>query len=171
MRESGARLKDSVLTIRVTASRLRRARAAIFLRFAGSRPIGASMRRPGCTSPQHERDVLFLDLAIAELACQLRMRRIVLGDNHQSGSAAVEAMHDARPLLAADAAQILDVVQQRVDQRATGVTGRGMDDHSCRLVDDDDICVLEHDLERQRLRLDVGGSRLRNIDRESTDRA
>ena len=38
--------------IRVTAVRARRARADIFCRFAGSRPIGASMRRPACTTPQ-----------------------------------------------------------------------------------------------------------------------
>ena len=101
----------------------------------------------------HQRDVLLLDLAIVELPRELLVRRVVLGDDHQSRRAAVEPMHDARPLLAADAAQIVDMMQQRVDQRAAGVAGRRMHDHSGRLVDDDEIAVLVDDRQRQRLRL------------------
>ena len=39
------------------------------------------------------------------------------------------------PQLAADAAQVVDVVEQRVDERAAGVAGRGVHDHPGRLVD------------------------------------
>jgi hypothetical protein len=58
-------------------------------------------------------------------------------------------MHDTRTLLAADAAQIVDVVEQRVDERPAGVAGGGMDDHARRLVHDDDVVVLIDDGERQ----------------------
>ena len=53
------------------------------------------------------------------------------------------------PDFAADAAQILDVMEQRVDQRAAGVAGGRMHDHAGRLVDDDEVGVVEEDLERQ----------------------
>ena len=57
------------------------------------------------------------------------------------------------PLLAADAAEIVDVVQQRVDQRPAGMPGGRMDHHPRRLVDDDEVLVLVEDWQRQRFRL------------------
>ena len=101
----------------------------------------------------HQRDVLLLDLAIVELPRQLLVRAVVLRHDHQPGRAAIEPMDDARPQLAADAAQILDVVQQRVHQRARAVARRRMHDHARRLVEHDDVGVLVDDEERQRLRL------------------
>ena len=49
------------------------------------------------------------------------------------------------PHLAADAAEIVDVVQQRVDQRAARVAGGRVHDHPGRLVDDDEVGVLVED--------------------------
>ena len=162
------RPKCSARTIRVTASRLRRIRfdvvADIFFRFDGSRPIGASMRRPAMHLAPDERDVFLLDLAVAKLARQLFVRRVVLGDHHQPRRAAIEPMHDPGPLLAADAAQIVDVVQQRVDQRAARMAGRRMDDHPGRLVDDDEVVVLVEDRQRQRFGLRHRVDRRRRID-------
>ena len=79
------------------------------------------------------------------------MRPIVLGDHHHPGRPAVEAMHDAGPQLAADAAQVLDVVQERVDEGAVGVARGGMDDHAGGLVDDHEVRVVVEDFEWQRL--------------------
>ena len=62
-------------------------------------------------------------------------------------------MDDARPLLAADAAEIVDVMEQRVDQRAAVVSGGRMHDHAGRLVDDDEVAILVEDRQRQRFRL------------------
>ncbi len=50
---------------------------------------------------------------------------------------------------------------QRVDESAVGISGGGMDDEACGLVDDDQMCILKADVERQRLRrrhriLDIG---------------
>src|SRR5262245_41793847 len=64
----------------------------------------------GLHLPPHERDVLLLDLALAKLPSELFMGRVMLGDDHQSRGAAVEAMHDAGTLFAANAAEIIDVV-------------------------------------------------------------
>ena len=73
-------------------------------------------------------------------------------------------MHDAGPLLAADAAEIVDVVQQRVDERAAGMPGRRMHDHARRLVDDDQVVVLVEDGQRQRFGLRRRVDRLRDVD-------
>jgi hypothetical protein len=69
-------------------------------------------------------------------------------------------MHDAWPLLAPDAAEIVDVMKQRVHQRAGVMSCRRMDDHPRRLVDDDEVGVLVEDRQRQRFRL---GRRLREL--------
>ena len=63
-----------------------------------------------------QREVLLLDFAVVELARQLLVRGVVLGHHHDARRAAIEPVDDARPQLAADAAQIVDVVQQRVHQ-------------------------------------------------------
>ena len=44
---------------------------------------------------------------------------------------------------------------QRIDQRARLVPGGGMHDEALRLVDDDDVVVLEHDIERDVLALEA----------------
>ncbi len=105
----------------------------------------------------HERDVFLLDLAILELPRQFLVRGIVLRDDHHAGRAAIEPVDDSRPQHAADAAEVGDVMQQRIDERAGGVTRAGMHDHARRLVDDDDVGILVKDLERHRL--GFGGGR------------
>ena len=107
----------SVFTMRVTASRLRRALADIFL------PIDADRGRWRVDAPPrlhvapHERDVFLLDLAVVKLSRQFLVRGVVLRDDHQARRAAIETVHDARPLLAADAAEVGDVMEQRIHQR------------------------------------------------------
>ena len=58
-------------------------------------------------------------------------------------------MDDPRTLFAADAAQIVDVVEQRVHQRAAGMAGRRMDHHPGRLVDHHEIAILVDDPQRE----------------------
>ena len=50
------------------------------------------------------------------------------------GRAAIQPVHDARPQLAADAAQIGEVMEQRVDERARRVARAGVHHHAGRLV-------------------------------------
>ena len=99
-----------------------------------------------------ERDVLLLDLAILKLPGELGVRGVVLGDDHQARRPAIEPVHDPRPLLAADAAEIVHVMEQRVDQRAGRMAGGRMHDHPGRLVDHDEVAVLVENRQRQRFR-------------------
>ena len=138
--------------MRVTASRRApRARRHLLAirRIAADRRVNPA---PGLHDAPDQRDVFLLDLAIVKLARQLLMRGVVLGDDHQARGAAIEPVHDARPFLAADAAEIVDVMEQRVHQRAARVAGGRMHDHAGRLVDDDDVAVLVDDRQRQRFR-------------------
>ena len=100
-----------------------------------------------------ERDVLLLDFPFAKLTRQLFMRRVVFRHDHQSGRSPIQPMDDTRPLLAADAAQIVDVVEQRVHERPARMTGRGMNDHAGGLVHHDEIVVLIQDRQRKRFGL------------------
>ena len=77
------------------------------------------------------------------------MRKIVFGYDQQSRRVLVDAVDDAGAALAADAGKTLAaVIQQGVDERAVLVAGRGMHHHAARLVHDDEIVVLVHDVER-----------------------
>ncbi|MHC2247105.1 hypothetical protein ACVJH7_006412 [Bradyrhizobium elkanii] len=116
-----------------------------------------------------ERHVAALHRAGAAMVGELRGQRlvgvVVLGDHHQSRGVLVEAVHDARPLDPADAGQARAAMRdQRVDQRAAGVAGGGMHDEAPRLVDGDDVVVLEHDIERDVFALRLGGRGLRHVD-------
>lgn len=119
----------------------------------------------------HQRHVLLFHLAIAELARQLLVRSIVLCHNHQSRRAAIQTMDDPWPQFAAHSAQILDVMQQRVDQRSIRMAGAWMNDHSRRLVEYDHIGIFEHDAQRQRLGFRDGRSRCRDLDLERLSRS
>jgi len=106
--------------------------------------------------PPHERDVFLFDLAIVELARQLLVCRVVLGDHHDARRAAVETVDDAGPHLSADAAQARQVMQQRIDQCARRMAGTGVHHHARGLVDDGEVLVLVDDLHRQRLARERG---------------
>jgi hypothetical protein len=84
-----------------------------------------------------------------ELARQLLVRRVVLGDDHDAGRPLVQPMDDARPQLSANAAEIGHVMEQRVDERAPVMPRAWMDDHPRRFVDNDDVRVLEQHLQRE----------------------
>jgi hypothetical protein len=75
-------------------------------------------------------------------------------------------VHDPGPQLAADPREPAGVVEQRVDQRAVGVAGRRVDDQAGRLVDDDEVLVLEEDRQRDVLGDRAGrrGRRDRDLD-------
>ena len=124
------------------------------------------MRRPACTTPQTRRDVFLLDFPIAELSRQLLVRGVVLGDNHQPGCSAVQPVHDARTDFAADAAETLDVMQERIDERSAAVPGSRVHDHARRLVQHHHIIVFIHDAQRQGFRFDGRRLRRRYVDRE-----
>ena len=142
----------SAPVMRVTAERARRARVEIFCRLTGSRPSGGVDAPAAVQQTPRQPQVLLVDLAVRELTRQLGVGGVVLGDDHHPGRAAVEAVHDAGALLAADAAQPRDVVQQGVHQGSAVVPGRGVDHHAGRLVDHRQVGVVVQDGQRQRFR-------------------
>ena len=78
-------------------------------------------------------------------------------------------MDDTGPKLAADAAEIGNVVEQRIDQRAAGVPGGGMNHHPGGFVEDDDVLVLEDDAQRQGFRLGGRGRRAEGCRSRTSD--
>ena len=84
--------------------------------------------------------------------CQAGVGQIVLRRDEAAAGFLVEPVDDAGSQFAADAAEILAVMQQRVDQRAIGVARGGMDDKAGGFVDHDEMLVLEQDIERDVLR-------------------
>src|SRR5271169_4445058 len=80
------------------------------------------------------------------------MRALGLGDDHQPAGVLVEAMDDARPSHAADTGKAGAAMgDQRIDEGAVGVSRRGMNDEAGGLVDDDQMCILKTNIERDRL--------------------
>ena len=80
-------------------------------------------------------------------------------------------MDDAGPGDSADPRQPAGaVMEQGVDKGAVEIAGGGMDDHSRRLLDHEQMIVLEEDLERDVLGRVMGRLRRRNGDRIETAR-
>src|SRR5215813_11547670 len=80
------------------------------------------------------------------------VRCLGLGDDHQPAGVLVEAMHDPWAADPTDTGQArTTMTEQRIDERAVGITGRGMDNHAGRLVDDNEVRILEADIECDRL--------------------
>lgn len=114
----------------------------------------------------HQRDIRLVDFALPELPRELFMGGIVLRHDHETRRAAIQPMDDPGPLLAANAAQVSDVMQERVDERAVCMASGGMDDHSSRFVDNQQVTILVDDVNGQRFRRWRGIDRLGNIDRD-----
>ena len=89
----------------VTAVRARRARVDIFCRCARIAADRAVDRLAGARRAPDEREVFLVDFAIVKLPRERAMRAVVLRDDHHAGRAAIEPVHDARPLASADAAE------------------------------------------------------------------
>ena len=95
------------------------------------------------------------------------MRRIVFRNDQQAAGVLINAVHDARPVFAVDAGQAVPaVIHQCIDQRAAPVSRRGMHDHAARLVDHNDVAVLEHNVQRNVFRNDIHLAQVGQTDRD-----
>jgi len=75
-----------------------------------------------------------------------------LGDDHQPARILIEAMNDTRPADPADPGKADPAVaDQGVYERAVRVSRRGVDNQARGLIDDDQMCVLEADIQSNRL--------------------
>jgi hypothetical protein len=93
-------------------------------------------------------EVFFFDGAVLELPCDLPLRDVVFGDDHNAGGVAVEAMDDAGSEFAQAGRQLAGIMSQGIDQRSVSVAAGWMDDEVGGLVDDNQIVVLINDVER-----------------------
>ncbi len=73
----------------------------------------------------HQGEIAAADGMRLELAGKMVVRGVVLGGDQHPRGILVEAMDDAGPQFAADAGEILAVMQQGVDQGAPLVPGAG----------------------------------------------
>jgi hypothetical protein len=91
-------------------------------------------------------DVMAVDAVIFELLGQPVMGAIGFRHDQQARRILVDAVDDAGAFFATDARErVAAMMQQRIDQRAGGRAGGGVDDHACGFVDDDQIGILVED--------------------------
>ena len=124
---------------------------------------------------------VFLEVAVAKpvvytarglflnLTCKALVRLIVLCHDDKPRRVLVKPMHDAGTYHAVYAAQTVEIVQKRIDERVVFlIRACLMHHHTLRLVDHRHIFVLVHDVKRDILRLDfenfsLGQLKLDNI--------
>jgi hypothetical protein len=110
-----------------------------------------------------EREVRSLELSppdeVSQAAVGLRRPR----NHEQAGRVAVESVHDAGPLGVATGRS---TGQQTVHERAVSVSRRRMNDHTRRLVHDEQVLVLEGHAQVDVLGLQRVGLRFRQLDLE-----
>jgi len=124
----------------------------LFTVCAAAANIAGDLACGHCRHTPDEGGISAIDPACGKIARQRVVGRLGLGDDDKAAGALVEPMHDARSADPADAGQARAAMgQERVDESAVGVSRGGVDNHARRLVDDDQVCILKLDLERDRL--------------------
>lgn len=92
------------------------------------------------------------DSTCGKISRQCIVRDLGLGDDDQAARILVEAMHDTGPPDPSDAGKTGAAMgEQRVDEGSFQVSRGGVDDHSRRLVDHDQVWILKADIESNRL--------------------
>ncbi len=80
------------------------------------------------------------------------MGALVLCQQDQAGGLFVQAMDDARPLLAADPLNIRLITQHGIHERPGSVSRGRMHHHASRFIDNDQVLIFEDDIEGDILR-------------------
>ncbi len=135
-------------------------------RYRDFHAVGAASPEPRIDGPfrprklaPDERQIAAMQPAVAAVAFELLRQALVrgvgLGDHEQARRILVQAMHDARPLDAANAGEAFAAMgDQSVDERSRGVAGCRVHDEPGRLIDDDEIVVFVDDVKRQAFAFD-----------------
>ena len=93
-----------------------------------------------------------LDPACRKSTRERLVRRLGFGHDHQAAGIFIKPMHDPRPPHAANSRQLRAAMsEQGVDKGSVRISGSGVDDHPGGLVDDDQVCILKADIERDQL--------------------
>ena len=105
-------------------------------------PARGKVFPPNCTAPK--------------LVRERAVRQVVLGNEHQAGGVAIQAVNDPGTQHAADPGQIADSVQQCMHESAGGMSGGRMYHETGWLVDHQEVPILENDLQRNSFRHQLG---------------
>jgi len=112
----------------------------------------------------HDGAVPLVDRARLELGLQRAQGRLGLGDDEAARGVAVEAVDDAGAQFAADADQVLHLMEQAVHDGGVGDAGPRVDRDAGRLVDDQEVRVVVEHRHGQVDRLQLGRADLGQID-------
>lgn len=94
-------------------------------------------------------EVATFDGVLGELLGKPVVGCVGFGDDQKSAGVLVYAVNNPRSFFASDARQIAaEVVQQGIDKRSAWRSWGGMNHHSRRFVDDEEVLILVHDLKR-----------------------
>jgi hypothetical protein len=105
----------------------------------------------GAAGPSPDKGLIGpLDPAVTPMSskkfAQSLMSLVGLGDDKKPGGVLVEAVNDAWTADAADAGETVPAMgDKRIDQGSRMMAGSGVNDETCRLVDDDEMGILIHD--------------------------
>ena len=86
------------------------------------------------------------------------MGLIGFGNHHDAGRFFVESVYQSRSLFSADGREptgMLEVMEQRIDQRARPMSRRGMHDKPDWLIEDEQDIILIQDVEGNGFRLEL----------------
>ena len=119
-------------------------------------PAGSGTRRA-----QDEREVAPLDPSLANRVREPHVRVVGARDDEQPGRVAVEAVDEPRPL---GVSTRRSEREQTVRERRSTVRSGGMRDEARRLVDDEQVLVLVHDVEPELDRNEHPCRRKRDLD-------
>ena len=126
--------------------------------------LGLDNARPFLQEPPDNCLVLPLDRAPGKLPGQVRMRRIILGNDEQSGCVFVEPVDNPGARRVVDSGERVAVVEEGIDQRACIVPAGGVNDHPRGFIHDQKMIVFKEDRERNVFGNDVRGRGFREGD-------
>src|SRR6478735_4862770 len=126
---------------------------------AADRGVDPPRPRPGC--PSHEGEVASLDLPLSDRRRELFIGALRARDEQQARRVPVEPVDDPRPPGITTGGAEAD---EPVDQRLLVVSWRRVDDEPGRLVDHEQVLVLEDDLEWLVGRLEPGRAGKRDLE-------
>jgi hypothetical protein len=126
---------------------------------APNREIDATLH--GFRRSGNKGQIVFLNAAGLELPGQLMVRAPILGHYQNAGGILVQTMNDSRPFFHTNALKFRAVIKDTVDQGAGSVPRGRVHDQISRLVDDQNIRILEENIKRQRFGHQVRGNRRR----------
>ncbi len=144
----------------VTARRAFFCVTAMRLRSVGWRPMGASTvpessRRLPQTTASYVRAMVWSASCAERARCA---KSFFAATSRPDVSLSMRCTMPGRRSPPTPESTVAAVGEQGVDERAVLVAGRGVHDHAARLVDDDEVVVLIHHVQRQVLRYQLEGA-------------